>query len=318
VSDASGVRRRTLGANGPEVSVVSVGTSPLGSTPSLYGHEVSADQAITTVRRVFESGINFLDTANEYGGGDSERRVGEAIRQAGGLPAGFVLATKADPIPGVRDFSGERVRTSYLESVERLGVDHFELFHLHDPERFGFEELTAPGGAVDAMQELKRDGRVGLIGVAGGDLREMRRYVDLGVFDVLLTHTQYTLLDQSADGLIDHARDAGMAVLNAGPYASGMLAKPDDASSKYRYQAPGPEVRIRTEAIRSLCERFGVPLAAVALQFSTRDPRILSTIVGVSSPERVDELVRNETLVIPTELWDALADLVGFVPGATS
>ena len=144
-------------------------------------------------RAIREPSINFLDTSNNYGRGESERRIGEAIRRVGGLPDGFVVASKADPAPGDREFTGARVFESFAETLDRLGLERVPVFYLHDPESFDFDDLIAPGGAVDAMIELKRRGSVDVIGVAGGDLAAMRRYVDTGAFDILLNHNQYTL-----------------------------------------------------------------------------------------------------------------------------
>ncbi|WP_243074380.1 aldo/keto reductase [Microbacterium sp. SS28] len=304
------MKQTRLGPEGPSVSDLCVGTSPLGGMPQVYGYDVAEERAIQTVVRTFESGITFLDTSNNYGAGESERRIGEVIRRAGGLPEGFTIATKADPAPGSKDFTGERVLQSFAESMERLGLDRVPVFHLHDPEHFDFDDLTAPGGAVDAMVELKRRGVVDRIGVAGGDLAVMRRYVDTGVFDILLNHNRFTLLDRSASPLIDHALEAGLVYVNAAPYASGMLAKPAAARPRYQYGEPSDEIVARTERLRALSERHGVPLTAVALQFSTRDPRVSSTLVGVSSPERVDELVANAEVEIPDALWDELSTLL--------
>ena len=195
--------------------------------------------ALATVEAVFETAIDFMDTSNEYGKGESERRIGSVISAMGGLPDGFVMATKADSEG--RDFSAERVRRSFEESRERLGLERFDIFHLHDPERFSFEEITAPGGALEDMQQLKAEGLVTAIGVAGGDLEAMDRYVDLGVFDVLLNHNRFTLLDQSASPLMTKAVEMGMTYLNAAPYASGLLAKPLEA----RAAIPVPRARPR-------------------------------------------------------------------------
>lgn len=302
--------QRMLGQTGVQVSELCVGTSPLGGTPALYGYDVEAETAIATVESVIgEPSIRFLDTSNNYGAGRSERRIGEAIRRSRGLPDGFVIATKADPVPGDREFTGARVFESFAESLDRLGLERVPVFYLHDPEGFDFDDMTAPGGAVDAMRELKRRGSVDAIGVAGGDLAAMRRYVDTGAFDILLNHNRYTLLDRSADRLIDHARESGLAYVNAAPYGSGLLAKPMTERPRYRYEEPGIDVLAKARRLRQVCDSYGVPLAAAAVQFSTRDPRIASTVVGVSSPARVAQLLRNAATAVPPDLWAALDEV---------
>jgi len=128
----------------------------------------------------------------------------------------------------------------------------------------------------------------------------------LELFDVVLNHNQYTLLDRSADSLIDRAVASGVAFVNAAPYASGILAKPLAAGARYKYRAPDPAIVETVRWLNDVCASFGVPLAALAVQFSTRDPRVSSTVVGVSSPERIDALVQNEAIELPQELWDAV------------
>ncbi len=91
------------------------------------------------------------------------------------------------------------MRASVAESKQRLGLDHLPLVYLHDPEYHDFDELSAPGGAVDTLMELRDEGEIGHVGLAGGTVQEMSRYLDLGGFEVLLVHNRWTLVDRSAD-----------------------------------------------------------------------------------------------------------------------
>ena len=298
-----------LGKTGLLVTPLCVGTSPLGNFPEQYGYEVGTEQAVATVRRVLEGPLNFLDTSNNYGDGESERRIGTALRLTGGLPEGFVLATKVDPLPGSSDFSGERVRESVRESQERLGLDRLQLVYLHDPERISFEEATARGGAVEALVELKEEGVVGHLGVAGGPIDLERRYVDLGAFDVVISHNRYTLVDQSAEPLMRDAAAQGMAFVNAAPYGGGMLVRGPDEVPTYCYQPASDQTLARVRAMQRACEARGVPLAAAALQFSTRNGLVASTIVGMSSPERVEQTIRLAEWAIDDNLWQELQEL---------
>jgi len=147
------VGKRPLGATGLEVTGVCVGGAPLGSMPADYG-EVGAEQGIAVARRALAGPFNFLDTANNYGAGESERRIGVALRDAGGVPDGFVLATKVDR-DAAGDFSGARVRRSLEESFHRLGLSRAQLVYLHDPEHISFEEGMAAGGPVEALVALR-------------------------------------------------------------------------------------------------------------------------------------------------------------------
>ena len=299
---------RPLGSTGLQVSAVCAGGSPLGSMPKLYGRDVSADEGVATVRGVLQSPIRFIDTSNGYSDGESERRIGAAIAASGALPGGFVVATKVDARG--RDYSEDRVRASVAESRERLGLDFLPLVHLHDPENFDFDEIAAPGGAVDALVALKESGEVGSIGLAGGRVQEMARYLALGVFDVLLVHNRWTLLDRSAGALIAEALDRGMGILNAAVYGGGILASSGGGPTTYGYRPAPPEILEAIDAMRRACVENGTDLTTAALQFSLRDSRFSSTVVGMSRPERVGDTVAAASRPVPEGLWGQLESLL--------
>jgi D-threo-aldose 1-dehydrogenase len=298
-----------LGRANLSVSDVCAGTSALGSFPEQYGYEVDEETAVATILRVFEGPFTFIDTSNEYGGGASEARIGRAIAERGGIPEGFVIATKVDPLPGSTDFSGTRVRQSIEESLTRLGVDTLQLVYLHDPEKITFEEGTAAGGPLEALVELREEGVIQHLGVAGGPINLGLQYLATEVFDWVISHNRYTLIDQSAEPLLEDAQRRGVAFVNAAPFGGGMLVKGARAVPTYCYGPVSAETVQRALDMESLCEIHGVPLAAAALQFSTRDPRVASTIVGMSRPDRVDQTVRLLEHQIPEELWAALLPL---------
>jgi D-threo-aldose 1-dehydrogenase len=300
---------RPLGTTGLRVTPLCIGGGTLGSMPENFGYAVSADQGIATVRRVLDGPINFLDTSNGYSNGESERRIGAAIAEAGGLPDGFVLATKVDPDPGTGDYSGARVRRSVEESLERLGLDRIQLLYLHDPEQISFAEGIAPGGPVEALLRLRAEGVADHLGVAGGPVELMAQYLRTGAFEALITHNRWTLVDRSAGDLIDEAVQRGIAVVNAAPFGGGILSKGTTRTSAYAYREAPPPIVDRVREMERACEEYGVPLAAAALQFSTRDARITSTIAGISRPERVDETLRLAAWDIPAELWTRLEPL---------
>jgi D-threo-aldose 1-dehydrogenase len=303
---------RPCGRTGFEVTPLCLGCAPLSSMPDNF-YPVPEDRALELLRHIFSSPIRFLDTAAAYGDGESERRIGMVLAELGGLPAGYVLATKADQDVVSGDFGGEQTRRSVERSRRLLGLDHLHIVHLHDPEfaSTSFEEMTAPGGAVDVLREYKESGVVAAVGVAGGDLELLSRFVSTGAFDVVLTHNRYTLVTRSANSLIQMAVDQGMAVLNAAVYGGGMLAKGPDSWSKFAYQEASPEIVDMVRRVEELCRRRDVPLAAAALQFSLRDPRITSTVVGLTRPERVAETIALASYPIADELWgevDAVLD----------
>ena len=299
--------RKPLGRSGVSVTVIGIGTSPLASMPQLYGYPVSESQAIDTIDAALNSPIRFVDTSNGYGAnGSAERRIGAALRRHGGLPLDMVLATKVDPDPATGDFSADRVRNSLEESLDRLGVDQVELLHLHDPERISFATAMAAGGPVDALIRLRDEGLVHHLGVAGGPVALLRQYLDTGVFDVLLSHNRYTLLDQSAAALFADAHERGIGVLNAAPYGGGMLSRGPDQRTTYAYGQRNDAIGSAAAAMARVAAAAGVPLAGLALNFSLRAPFVDSTLVGMSSPERVRETVTLAQLSVDAGIWDEL------------
>ena len=298
--------RRPLGGTGLSVSPICAGCASLGDMPETFDYSVSRESAAETLRAVFESPINFLDTAASYGDGESERRIGEALEEIGGLPEGYVLATKADRDLTTGDFSGEQMRRSVERSLRLLGVDRLQLVHLHDPEHSTFEEIMAPGEAMETLVALKEEGLIEHLGVAGGPIGMEIRYVETGLFEVVITHNRYTLVNRTAEPLFEAAAARGVAVLNAAPYGSGILAKGPDAYARYAYSEAPREVIEAVRAMDVACREHGVPLAAAALQFSLRDPRIVSTIVGMSQPERIRQTLELAAHPVPEELWPAL------------
>ena len=301
---------RPLGRTGLLVTPVCVGCAPLGNMPETFGYGVSEEQAIATVNAVLDSPVNFLDTAYSYGDGESERRIGLALRARGGLPAGVVLATKADRSMQTGDFSGAQMRRSVERSLKLLGVDKLQLVHLHDPEHTTFGNVMSKGGPLEVLQQCQREGLIEHLGVAGGPTDMEIRYVETGAFSVVITHNRYTLLNRNAEPLLAAAHACGVAVLNAAPYGSGMLAKGPSAYPRYAYRDADPVLVECARKMEEACQRHGVPLAAAALQFSMRDPRIASTIIGMSKPERIQQTLELAAVRIPDALWgelDALA-----------
>lgn len=313
VAPALDLPLRRFGHTELQVSPVCVGSGPLGNMPQTFGYEVPETQALATVRAVFHSPINFLDTAASYGDGESERRIGLVLRELGGLPPNFVLATKADRDLHTGDFSGEQTQRSIERSLRLLGMDRLQIVYLHDPEAATntFEETMAPGGVVEVLLRYKEQGVIGHIGVAGGPVDLMLRYVETGAFEAVITHNRYTLLNRAAEPLLDLAALRGLAVLNAAVYNSGILAKGPAAYPRYVYKEASGAPLERSRRMAATCQEYGVPLAAAALQFSLRDPRITSTIVGLDHPDQVAQTLALARHPIPDVLWQRL-DAEGF------
>lgn len=294
------------------VPPIAVGCAELGDMPDAFDYRVSEEAAKATVQAFLNSPLNYIDTAGFYGDGESERRIGLVLRELGGLPDGAILQTKEGRDPKTNDFSGETVKRRFERSLELLGVDKVHGCFLHDAEWTTFEAAMAPGGPVEVLRSYKEQGVIGFLGVASGPIDVELQYIETGLFDALITHNRYTLLNRTALPAHEAAKKRGMAVLNAAPYGSGMLAKGPDAYARYAYQSAPAEMVEVTRQIQAITARYGVPLAAAALQFSMRDPLIDVTIVGMSKPERVQQTIELGRHPIPDEMWQELAELPTF------
>ncbi len=292
------------------VPAVCFGTSPLGSMPDTYGYEVSDARAREAILAMMQQPRSFIDTSRNYGMGRSEERLGAVIRELGGLPDGCVLATKLDRKFEDNRLDGVRARESVEESLEVLGLDRLDILHLHDPEYCrDISEITGRGGALEELFRMKEEGLVKAVGLAMGDLPLMTRILADGEFDALVNHNRFTLLNREAEDMYTAAHARGIAIFNAAPYCGGMLAKGTAVSDRITYQEATGEQLAHVRRIEEICARHQVPLGAAALQFSMRDPRITSTICGVSKPERVRETIEWSSWPIPDEAWTDLMAL---------
>lgn len=298
---------RSLGKTELRVSPLCIGCAPLGNMPETFAYSVKEEQALATMRAIFAGPINFVDTAASYGDGESERRLGIVLREVGGLPPGFVLASKADRDLYTGDFSGEQMRRSVERSLRLLGLEQLQLLYLHDPEHITFEQAMAPGGPVEVLQRCQEEGFIAHLGVAGGPIDLMKRFVETDIFSVAISHNRYTLLNTEADSFWDVCQQHNVAAVNAAPYGSGILAKGPSAYPRYMYSNAPQELLERAHKLEDICNHYRVPLAAAALQFSLRDSRITSTIVGISHPERFAETITLAQYPLPAELWTELA-----------
>ncbi len=301
------LNERPLGTTGLMVHPLCIGCAELGDMPEAFMDSVAEDRALATLRAVFAGPVTFVDTAASYGDGESERRIGIVLRELGGIPPDFVLATKSDRDLQTGDFSGDQIKRSIERSLTLLGLDHLQLCYLHDPEHTTFEAAMAPGGPVEVMRRAKDEGLIEHIGISGGPIDLMIRFVETDLFEAAIAHNRYTLLNTAADPFWDICVRHGVAAVNAAPYGSGMLVKGPSKYPRYAYQQASPEVLERARRLESLCVEAGVPLGAAALQFSVREPRITSTIVGISEPERLAETVALAEYPIPEQLWAELA-----------
>ncbi len=307
---AQGIEKVRLGRTSLVASKLGFGTSGIAGMPEAYGYTVEAERAHATLAAIFASPVALLDTSRIYGRGRGEERIGNALREIGGLPEGYVLSTKLDRDFDTDRFDAPRVRRSLEESLAALGLERIPLLHLHDPEHASdLADVTGPGGALAELFRLKAEGLVDAVGLAAGRIDLMLSLVADWDFDVVMTHNRFTLANRNAEPLLDACAAKGIAVLNAAPYASGLLAKGSHSRTRYVYRDPTEAMLDPVRRIEEVCARHSVPTGAAALQFSLRDRRVTATVTGVSRPERVAQTLEWAAWPIPDALWEELLAL---------
>jgi aryl-alcohol dehydrogenase-like predicted oxidoreductase len=161
------MRYRTLGPSGLLVSELCLGTMTFGGSEGLWGQigQLRQDEADMLVKAAFEAGINFIDTANVYAGGESERILGQAIRNLGIPRDEVVVATKVMGVmgegPNARGASRAHIMAQARASLERLQMDHIDLYQIH-----GFDPLTPITETLEALDTLVRQGHLRYIGLS--------------------------------------------------------------------------------------------------------------------------------------------------------
>lgn len=299
-----------VGKSGVRVPHIGFGATALADMPDTYGYSVGEERALATINAILDQPHGFLDTSRNYGLGRSEALIGKVIRERGGWPAGRILSTKLDRNMETLKFDGAQARRSLEESLAALGVDHVDILHLHDPEYASdLADVTRAGGALDTLMRMKEEGLARAVGLAAGRVDIMMPLLRDWDFDSLITHNRFTLVNRNAEPMLELAKERGIAVFNAAPYASGALAKGAASAQRYVYQVATEDVLRPIRRIEEICARHGIPLGAAALQFSMRDPRVASTICGVSRPERIAETFAWANWPISEVAWRELLGL---------
>ena len=327
--------KRRIGRTSLEVTVLGLGCATLGGSRI----EVTSGEAQAIVRAAWDAGVRYVDTAPYYGFGQAERAVGDALRakprdewvlstKVGRLlrplppipqTAGAAVAARdgdrprhAMPFGPVYDYSHDGIMRSFEDSLQRLGLAHIDILYVHDigiyqhgPEAHPALMRTLRESGYRALEELRRSGAVQAIGIGVNEREVLLEALEWGQWDAFLLAGRYTLLEQAPlDDLLPKCLAAGTSIVVGGPLNSGILAGRDT----WNYRSAPPEVVARADALRAVCERHGVPLAAAALQFPLAHPAVAAIIPG---PRNAEEFRANLALLdqaIPAALWQELRE----------
>ncbi len=316
--------KRPLGGTGFSVTPIGIGGAYLGVSRHNGTYQVDEEVGITAIHRALDLGINLIDTSAGYmTDSRSEKIVGKAISRwirNGGKREDFILETKT----GTRKH-GDRTAESYSakatwESIEtslrNLNVETLDIALVHDP--IDLEPVLASDGAWAALQEMKLQGIVRAIGLGTRSHTHHRAIMETGACDICLTHSDFNLLTQTArQGVLEPAAKHNVAVFNGTSLAHGLLA---GAQSPHEVVAgwgntwraavkerPGwSETFQRAQRLWDWTQSRNLSLLAANLQYIAREPRIVATLLGASTPEHIEADVAALTAEIPEDVWTEL------------
>jgi D-threo-aldose 1-dehydrogenase len=301
-----------------EVSRFSLGTAPLGGLFKSVS-DADGDQLISTA---LELGINYFDTAPQYGHGVAEIRLGRGLS---GAQSPFVIETKVgrvlrhvegvEPeqwfpdaprnIVPIYDYTPDGIRRSFDESLERLGLPHIDIVLMHDAEDYLKEAIN---DAFPVLADLRAQGMIKAIGLGMNYVEpalEIMKNTDL---DIALIAGRFTLLDQVAQNdLFPYALANNIDITMGGVLNSGVLANPV-AGATYNYLPASDEVIARAAKIGAFLQERGVPLIAAALQFPLRHPAVTSVLTGPRTSAELLSNAKDFDLELPAGIWTELED----------
>jgi aryl-alcohol dehydrogenase-like predicted oxidoreductase len=311
------MRTERLGSRGPEISVIGFGAWEAGGG-SVWGAEPPEEQTLEAIRTVFDTGIDWIDTAEVYGRGRSEELVGRALA---GHRDEIVLATKVAPTPEGSGHRPDEVAKACRASLGRLGTDRIDLYQLHWPDESGVP-LEDTWGALAALLD---EGLVRSIGLSNYDRAAIERCEAIRHVDSL--QQEFSLLVLEDRDLIRWCGQNGTGVLSYAPLAYGLMTgaitmdttfAPGDHRGGEDNDLFGTRGRSRSlavvEAMRPIAEGLGCNVSQLALAWNVHQPGVTSAIAGSRDPGHVRSNAEAGDIALDTETLSALEALLSLGP----
>ena len=282
---------RELGNTGLKLPVLSFGASSLGQE----FRQVDLGEAISAVHAALDVGMNFIDTSPFYGRGMSEVLLGPALR---GVPRdSYILGTKLGRYDGHHfDFSAKRVVESIDVSLHRMGVEHLDIILCHDIEFVDMSQIVDE--TLPAVRKIQEQGKVRFVGISGYPMKIFKYVLDRTDLDVVLSYNHYTLQNTMFADLVPYLKEKQVGIMNAAPFSARLLTN-----------APLPPWHKTTDEVRAVarraaehCQKKGVDIAQLAVQFSIANPDMTTCITGSANPDRVRQWATWAELPLDVEL----------------
>lgn len=286
------MKYRRLGRTALQVSEICLGTMN-------FGPMTSREESFAILGDALEAGINFVDTADQYGGrlgvGATERLLGEWLAEDPARRRRIVLATKVhEPMSddiNDRGLSARHIQAACEASLRRLGVDHIDLYQMHHIDR-----AAPPEEIWQAMDRLISQGKITYVGSSNfpgwAIARFNERAAHSGRLGLVSEQGLYNLLERRAElEVLPACRVYGVGMIVWSPLAGGLLAgRSEDASGRRAFAQDGEGARAhagRLEAFEALCRELGVAPGFLATAWLLNQPGVTSVIAG---PRRRDQL----------------------------
>lgn len=300
------MKYRKLGNTGLDVSALSFGASSLGGV----FRDVQKDEGIRTVHTAVDMGINLIDVSPYYGLTKAETVLGEALRTI--KRDNYVLCTKAGRYgPDEFDFSNGRLILSVEESMRRLGTDYLDILLLHDIE-FGLLEQVLEEG-IPALEELKKSGKIRFFGVSGLPLYIFETMLSRTDLDVVLSYCHYSLNDTTLLDLLPLFERQGTGLINASPLSMGLLSSRDVPD----WHPASEEIKAACRRAAEHCRSKGEDIAKLAIQFSTANEQIPTTLVSTATPENIRNNISWTEEAVDEQLLQEVLEILKPIGGAT-
>ena len=303
-----------LGRTGLDVSRLCLGCMTFG-VPERGAHPWTLDEERSRpiIRRAFELGFNFLDTANTYSDGTSEEIVGRAVREFARRDE-VVIATKVFyPMrkgPNGGGLSRKAILAAIDDSLRRLGMDYVDLYQIHR-----WDYSTPIEETLEALHDLVKIGKVRYIGASSMHAWQFCKALHLahrhGWSRFVTMQNHYNLLYREEEReMLALCADEGIGVLPWSPLARGRLTRPwDEATERARtdefgkklYAATADADRRVVERVAQVAARRGVPRAVIALAWLLKNPVVTAPIVGASKLQHLEDAVAALSLTLTTE-----------------
>jgi len=320
---------RVFGRTGMQISALGFGCGAVGGL-MVRGDPLDQDR---TIGRAIDAGVNYFDTAVQYGNGKSEKNLGRVLQKL--KPTNAVVGTKVRLASG--DFAriADAVAKSLESSLTRLRLDHVDIFHLHNAitETGGGEALSVRqvlGDVVPAFERLRQQGKTRFLGLTAiGDTAALHQVIDARVFDS--AQVVYNMLNPSAAAglpanypaqdygrLFDHSRAAGVGVIGIRVLAGGALSgsierhpiasePPEPIGSAMSYDA---DVALARRLMPLVKEGFAANLTEAATRFALSHPAMGTILVGMATPQQFeDALAAVQKGPLPPTALDRLSEL---------